>query len=98
METESDAGPTPTVDGGTVAQPSTAAAVRTNVRDGFVAEAEWMRSYGVAALASGPDAQAAFSRLNGAEAQIVEAVAPLSGDASAAQLNDLLHARANAFA
>jgi hypothetical protein len=98
METESDAGPTPTADGGTVAQPSTAAAVRTNVRDGFVAEAEWMRSYGVAALASGPDAQAAFSRLNGAEAQIVEAVAPLSGDASAAQLNDLLHARANAFA
>ncbi len=98
METESDAGPTPTADGGVVAQPSTAAEVRTNVRDGFVSEAEWMRSYGVAALANGPDAQAAFTRLNGAEAQIVEEVAPLAGDARAAQLDDLLHARANAFA
>jgi len=92
---ESDAGPPP-VEGGTV-QP-TAADVHVNVRDGFVSEAQWMRSYGVSALANGPDARASFDRLNAAQAQIVQQVAPFAGDDRAAQLNDLLHARAAAFA
>lgn len=90
--------PTPNEDAGTTVQPQTAAEVRTNVRDGFVAEAEWMQSYGIAVLADGADAQAAFNRLSATEARIVATVAPLAGDARAAQLNDLLHARANAFA
>ena len=96
METESDAGPTPTADGGTTQ--ATAAVVRTNARDGFVAEAEWVRSYGVAALGGGPDAQASFGRLVATEARIVQEVAPFAGDAGAAQLGDLFHARANALA
>jgi hypothetical protein len=96
METESDAGPTPTQDGGT--QSMTGAEVHTNVRDGFVAEAQWMRTYGVAALANGPDAQPAFDRLSATEAQIVQQVEPFSGDDGAVKLSQLLHARANAFA
>jgi len=96
VETETN-GTTPP-DAGTTAQPPTAADVRTNVRDGFVAEAEWMRSYGVATLARAPEAPAAFDRLNASEAQIVAAISPVAGDARAAQLADLLHARANAFA
>lgn len=97
VETDTNGTTPPTEDAGTTAQP-TAADVRTNVRDGFVAEAQWMRSYGLAALASTPEAQASFNRLNASEAMIVAAIAPLAGDARAAQLNDLFHARANAFA
>jgi len=92
---ESDAGPTPN-DGG--AQVMTGAQVRGNVRDAFVAEAQWMRTYGLAALANGPDAQPAFDRLNQSESEIVRQVVPFAGDAKAAELGQLLHARANAFA
>jgi hypothetical protein len=97
---ETDSGlPPPTEDAGTTtAQPSTAAEVRTNARDGFVAEAQWTHSYGIAALSDGPDVPAAFSRLNQTEAQIALGVAPFAGDASASQLADLLHARANELA
>ncbi|HEY2366127.1 MAG TPA: hypothetical protein VGH87_07075, partial [Polyangiaceae bacterium] len=91
---EDDAGPTQ--DGGT-AQAMTGAQLRSNVRDGFVAEAEWMRTYGVATLDKAPDAQAAFDRLSQTEAQIVQQVAAVAGDDRAAQLGVLLHTRATLF-
>ena len=95
---DTDAGtPTPADDGGTTPA-VTSAQLRSNVRDAFVAEAEWMRIYGASAMQQGPDVQAAFSRLSQTEAQIVEQIAPFTDAASADQLASLLHARADAFA
>lgn len=95
-ETETDAGTPPSVDAGAPVQ--TAAEVHANVRDGFIAEAQWMRMYAVAALDGTPDSDAAFASLSSTEAQIVQHIAPFAGDAGAAELGGLLHARTQAFA